>query len=278
MSSDTYQGSENPRIREAIADLEKLVRQSYPDATFEISEGDDPSGTYVWATVDTTDNDKVMDLVVDRLLELQVDQKLPIYFVPVRPFERIAEELKQPNRSVSVSSSRAGVFKTGNPPVKRPESHNFSDLTIRDENNRPLALVEIEGDVASRPDYAAILRSNVLSHTSALDIPFFLVLTPSVGYLWKSNPPLDAANSLVRLPDAEFSTAEILQHYVPGPVSETGWLGSALELVFYQWLFDLANGSNGVAPTKPRELTDTGFLQSMRGAHVILEDEFDRVR
>jgi len=157
-------------------------------------------------------------------------------------------------------------------------SRYFSDLIIRDENGQPLALVEVKGDLASDRERAAVLRRNVLAHTTAADVSFFLLLTPSVGYLWKSNPPLDAANSFVRPPDAEFSTSEILQHYVPGQGNEISRVGSVLELIFYQWLSDLANGASGRGPGKSKALADVGFLEAVRGAHVILEDEFDRVR
>lgn len=157
-------------------------------------------------------------------------------------------------------------------------SRYFSDLIIRGESGQPLALVEIKGDLASSRERAAILRRNVLAHTTAADVPFFLLLTPSVGYLWKFNPPLDAANSLVRPPDAEFSTSEILQHYVPGQDEDIRQADSILELIFYQWLSDLANGANGRGPRKSRALADVGFLEAMRGAHVILEGELDRIR
>jgi len=68
-----------------------MISKRWPQAVFEISEGDDPAGIYLDATVDIEDPDEVMDLVVDRLLELQVDESLPVHVVPLRPIERALE-------------------------------------------------------------------------------------------------------------------------------------------------------------------------------------------
>lgn len=62
-----------------------MTRGRYPRATFEVKDGEDSIGTYVWASVDVEDTDQVMDIVVDRLLELQVDEGTQVYFVPTRP-------------------------------------------------------------------------------------------------------------------------------------------------------------------------------------------------
>ncbi len=87
----------------AIAEMENLIKTQYPSASFTVSKGDDPEGTYLTATVDVEDTDEVMDLYIDRLLSLQVDEGLPLYVIPVRPPERVAELLKirAPSRPLS---------------------------------------------------------------------------------------------------------------------------------------------------------------------------------
>jgi hypothetical protein len=80
-----------PRIREAVAELQGMIRQRYPSATFEVESGEDPEGIYIWTTVDIEDLDEVLDLVVDRLLELQVEERLPVHVIPIRPPEPVAE-------------------------------------------------------------------------------------------------------------------------------------------------------------------------------------------
>jgi hypothetical protein len=36
-----------------------------------------------------------MDLIIDRLLDLQVEQGLPVYVILLRPIERVREELRE---------------------------------------------------------------------------------------------------------------------------------------------------------------------------------------
>ncbi len=79
-----------PRLAPVIAELQQKVTGRYPEARFEVFEGDDPRGTYLRAVVDVEDTDEVMDLVVDRPLDLQVEERLPLYFVASHPPERHA--------------------------------------------------------------------------------------------------------------------------------------------------------------------------------------------
>lgn len=87
---------DDPRIQKALTELERLIHGRYPAATFEVSEGEDPEGIYLRATVDVEDTDEVMDTIIDHLLEIQVEERLPVYVIPVRPLKRVLEELRQP--------------------------------------------------------------------------------------------------------------------------------------------------------------------------------------
>ena len=78
-----------PRMQAAIEELQRLIQQHYPEATFQVESGDDPTGMYVLATIDVEDTDVVVDVYIDRLLELQIDEGLAVYVVPVRPLARV---------------------------------------------------------------------------------------------------------------------------------------------------------------------------------------------
>jgi hypothetical protein len=78
----------DPRIEKAAQELQELIRSRYPDAAFTLSHGEDPEGFYLHTVVDLDDPDEVMDLVVDRVLELQIDQGLPLHVLPLRTPER----------------------------------------------------------------------------------------------------------------------------------------------------------------------------------------------
>jgi hypothetical protein len=83
---------DDPRLLAAASELRELIAARYPEATFELSSGDDPAGLYVIPTVDVEDTEEVAEVVADRLLTLQVDEELPVYVFPVRPLARVLAE------------------------------------------------------------------------------------------------------------------------------------------------------------------------------------------
>ncbi len=85
----------SPRMYEAMRELQSLISASFPDATFVVEEGFDPEGVYVVATVDIPDTDEVIAAVGDRLVDLQVDEGLPVYVTPLRPIERVVAQLRE---------------------------------------------------------------------------------------------------------------------------------------------------------------------------------------
>jgi hypothetical protein len=89
----------NPRMQAAIAELQDLIRGRYPEATFDARYGEDPEGIYLLATVDVEDRDEVVDVFIDRLVDLHVEEELSLYVLPVRPPERTAAILRTLNRS-----------------------------------------------------------------------------------------------------------------------------------------------------------------------------------
>jgi hypothetical protein len=91
----------DPRIPEAVAHISALIRRAFPDAVLEDFIGEDPEGVYVRVTVDLDDPDEVLDAIVDDLYEIQVEQFLPVYVIPVQPLERIAEHLRHPRHEPS---------------------------------------------------------------------------------------------------------------------------------------------------------------------------------
>lgn len=74
----------DPRVMAALSELTAIIRERYPSATFSVSHGEDPEGVYLTATVDIEDTDAVVDLVIDRLVTMQVEESLPVYLAPIR--------------------------------------------------------------------------------------------------------------------------------------------------------------------------------------------------
>jgi hypothetical protein len=83
------------RMEEALHELQGLITARFPQAAFVVEEGCDPEGIYLVATVDIADTDEVISVVGDRLVELQVDEGLPVYVTPLRPIERVVAQLRE---------------------------------------------------------------------------------------------------------------------------------------------------------------------------------------
>jgi hypothetical protein len=86
-----------PTLQHALSELRQLISTHFPGAAFQVGPGgDDLNGTYLVVTVDLDDPDEVTDLVIDRVVTLQVDHGLPIHVVPIRTPERTAHLRRQP--------------------------------------------------------------------------------------------------------------------------------------------------------------------------------------
>jgi hypothetical protein len=86
---------DDPRIVAAVDELKQRITDGFPDAQIDVSEGDDPDGVYLMATVDIDDPDEVTDLVIDRTMALQIKEELPVYVVPIRPISRVIDNRRR---------------------------------------------------------------------------------------------------------------------------------------------------------------------------------------
>ena len=74
---------EDPLIQMDLDELQTRIRAIDARATFEVTEGDDPEGVYLWATTYLEDPDEVLDAVIDQMIDLQVIEDKPIFVVPL---------------------------------------------------------------------------------------------------------------------------------------------------------------------------------------------------
>jgi len=81
----------DPRRQQALTELKSIIQGRYPSASFAVRPGiEDPDETWLTTRVDVEDPDEVMDLVIDRLLELQLDEGIPVHVLPLRTPQRTA--------------------------------------------------------------------------------------------------------------------------------------------------------------------------------------------
>lgn len=96
--------SQNPkkkshaRLASVINELKAMITARYPNAQFELVRAtDEPESVHLVATVDVEDTDEILDLVIDRVLELNVEEGLPLHIIPVQPHERILAAMQPSN-------------------------------------------------------------------------------------------------------------------------------------------------------------------------------------
>jgi hypothetical protein len=95
----------DPRIKAALAELRGMILERFPEATFTVSRGEDPVGIYLDATVDIEDLDEVTNIILSRVVDMQIDEGLPVYVIPGWPEHRI--EAYRREHPVSRSRGRA---------------------------------------------------------------------------------------------------------------------------------------------------------------------------
>jgi hypothetical protein len=91
-----------PKMEAAIEEMKDLIASGFPGATFEVGYGEEPVGVYLRATVDREDMGEVVDHFIDRLVDLQIDEGLRLYVVPVRPAARSREMRRREQERANV--------------------------------------------------------------------------------------------------------------------------------------------------------------------------------
>ena len=93
----------DPRLLAAVEELQELVRPRFPEATFSLEHGtDDPEAVHIYATVDLEDTEPVVDLVIERELEL-LAEGLPVHVIPLPTPERNAAILRAQQQARNLS-------------------------------------------------------------------------------------------------------------------------------------------------------------------------------
>ena len=94
------------RMQGSLAELRGLILEHYPDAKFRVSRSpDDPEAVHLRAVVDVDDIDEVVDLVLERMMALQIEENLPVFVIPVRALEPVPQ---QPRRLQAESPPAGG--------------------------------------------------------------------------------------------------------------------------------------------------------------------------
>jgi hypothetical protein len=95
MSTEQTEPILDARTENAVKELKGIISQKYPGASFELSRAEDaPDLIHLNTTVDLEDAGEVLDLVIDRVVELQADEGIPLHVIPIRTPERVRADLE----------------------------------------------------------------------------------------------------------------------------------------------------------------------------------------
>jgi hypothetical protein len=79
------------KVKEAAEELKGLIRAKYPDAEFKLVRAvDQQRSWHLLAMVDVDDLDDVGALVIDREVDMLVEEHIPIHVIPIEPRKRLA--------------------------------------------------------------------------------------------------------------------------------------------------------------------------------------------
>lgn len=70
-------------VQKLIKELCALITAQFPEATFEIYEGDDPKGIYIYAYADIEDSLDMLPYVSDKMVEIVEEEGVIICVVPM---------------------------------------------------------------------------------------------------------------------------------------------------------------------------------------------------
>jgi hypothetical protein len=146
--------------------------------------------------------------------------------------------------------------------------HRRADILVRDAQGQPMAIVEIRNRQNLSRDIATELRRNLAAYGVPVKVPYFLLLSQDVGFLWKepNSENLDAS------PNYEFPMDKVVARYLKEN-SDQRLYGSILEVLVYHWLNDLATRPQNENEEPEKTLAEAGFNESIKGATVVAEDE-----
>jgi hypothetical protein len=146
-----------------------------------------------------------------------------------------------------------------------------TDFVVLGANRDIVALVEVKNLKELSADTAAAIRQNLVANSDpGLRSPFFMLVSQDVGYLWDQRSEPQRVNAV---PTTEFSMEPVVRRYLPSFVHGPRLRGSQLALAVNQWLSDLAADATDQVEAPELALSESGFLDMIRGGRVIAEFE-----
>lgn len=138
------------------------------------------------------------------------------------------------------------------------------DVVVRNRVGNLVVVLATKNPLNFDLEWATEIEQDLLEHSHLDPIPFVIIASQDVGYVWK-----DASLSHgTEPPAAQISIADVLARYDREP-SGRRMSGRELSLLLQTWLHDLTYGLVGNEQDPEKTLDMLGFLQAVDGGLVL---------
>ena len=147
-------------------------------------------------------------------------------------------------------------------------SRRTADILIQSPEGNPIAVVEVKNIPNLTRNEAIQLRRNLADYGVPFQMPFFLLLSQDIGFLWKDSK----YENLDSQPTYEFPMDRVVARYSSREPGERMYEAEFVFLVL-RWLNNLATKQQNIGEEPEKSLAILGFIEAVRGADVLLEAE-----
>lgn len=141
------------------------------------------------------------------------------------------------------------------------------DIIIKGQNGQQVAIIEVKNLQDLTSEIAVAYRQNLLIHGMPSSIPYFLLVSQDICFLWKHN----VAETSDTPPTVSFDMRSIVRRY-DGSRDSRRLYKVSLVLLVLQWLTNLSIGNEQTGQEPEKTLTRVGFIEAIRGGDIIAED------
>jgi hypothetical protein len=141
-------------------------------------------------------------------------------------------------------------------------------LVIEDPNEHPIAVVEAKSLSDMQLDNAVEIRRSMLERGLPAHVPYFLLVSQDVGFLWKDDSSLNADS----LPSYEFPMYNVIARYTLRQPDERLYK-EELELLVLHWLTNLSSKPQEMGEEPEKTLARAGFTDAIKDMMVLIGEK-----
>jgi hypothetical protein len=83
------------RMQAAVDEMKHLIASNFPVVEFSVHQGEESERIHLDAVLDMDETLEVLDLILGRMVELQIEEGLPLVVIPLPTLERNAALLER---------------------------------------------------------------------------------------------------------------------------------------------------------------------------------------